>query len=230
MSICIKNYGRLGNNFFQNIVASILSKKFDLKVLNYPDTTEHEKLGINYHNGNLDYSDKITVSDENLLEILKTDKLNFGLNIDGYFQLKEFVYNYKKEILSNFNLKYENDKNNDLFIHVRLGDTSHLNNGFNYYSKAIEHLNYENGYITSDSMNHDIVKSLVKKYNLIEYQNSPVETINFGKNFKNIILSRGTFSWWTGFLSKAESIIYPPQIEKWDGDIFVFDDWIKMDY
>lgn len=225
MAISITKYGRLGNNLFQNVVASILAKKFDLKVLDYIDKSEHEKLGVNYYSGNLEYFDRIVVCDDNLLEILKKDRLETGLNVNGFFQIKDFVYNYKEEILSNFNLRYENEENNDLFVHVRVGDVARFNLGIEYYSKAINSLNYGKGYISSDEENHPIVTSLIERYNLTFYQASPPETIIFGKNFRNIVLSKGTFSWWIGMLSKAENILYPNGGVIWNGDIFVFDNW-----
>jgi hypothetical protein len=224
MSISINNHGRLGNVLFQNITASILAKKFNLKVLKYADSNEHQKIGLNYFNGDIEYSEKMTVSDNNLLEILKTEKINMGLNIDGYFQLKDFVLEYKEDILSHFDLNYENVGNNDLLIHVRMGDASHLNAGLGYYTKAVENLNYNKGYIISEDKN-TIVQNLIDKFNFEYYNASPIDTINLAKNFNNIVLSKGTFSWWIGFLSKATNIIYPSGGSVWHGDIFVFENW-----
>jgi hypothetical protein len=75
----------------------------------------------------------------------------------------------------------------------------------------------------------DIVVKLSEKYNLMPYQDSPVGTINFAKNFDNLVLSEGTFSWWMGFLSKEANIYYPKGKVSWHGDIFVFDEWCGVD-
>jgi hypothetical protein len=40
--------------------------------------------------------------------------------------------------------------------------------------------------------------------NLVSTEESPINTINFAKNFNNLVLSQGTFSWWIAFLSKAK--------------------------
>jgi hypothetical protein len=66
---------------------------------------------------------------------------------------------------------------------------------------------------------------LIENCNFILYHDTPINTINFGKNFKNLILSGGTFSWWIGFLSKAKNVFFPKDKIKWHGDIFVFDKW-----
>ena len=49
-------------------------------------------------------------------------------------------------------------------------------------------------------------------------------------DFNNLILSQGTFSWWIGFLSNAENIFWPSGGDKWHGDIFVFENWKKIDF
>jgi hypothetical protein len=58
---------------------------------------------------------------------------------------------------------------------------------------------------------------------------SPSEVIDFGKNFNNIILSEGTFSWWIGFLSQAETIFCNKRDYFWHGDIFL-DRWKKLSW
>jgi hypothetical protein len=56
------------------------------------------------------------------------------------------------------------------------------------------------------------VKTLIVKYNLTPYHGTPQTTIKFAKNCNNLVLSLSTFSWWIGFLSKAERVIYPNNI------------------
>ena len=217
--------GRLGNNLLQNIGISILSKKFDFKVENYINEEDFKKIGLNLYNGNRVNTNLIKYQDLDLNNLLLFNSIDNGILYDGTFQVKEFVISYKQEILNHFNLKYDYENNNDLFIHIRLGDVSNLNVGIEYYKSAINSITFNKGYISSDTLTHHIVQELIKEYNLILYDNNPLDTINFGKNFNNLILSTGTFSWWIGLLSKAKNIIFPLDGPKWHGDIFVYEDW-----
>jgi len=221
-----KNFhGRLGNFLIQSVCVSIIAKKHNLKVENYNSLYDFSLLGLKLYNGELIYNDLVYTLDDKLMSILESDQINYGILYDGYAEVKEFVLKYRKEILDHFDLKYDNIDNNDLFIHIRLDDVENKTPGLDYYIKAIESINYNKGYISSDSKNHFIIKTLIERYNLILYDDTPINTINFGKNFNNLILSGGTFSWWIGFLSKAKTIIYPKNYERWHGDIFVFEDW-----
>ena len=142
------------------------------------------------------------------------------------------MLNYKNEILSQFDLKYNQRHKDDLFVHVRLGDCIGKNRviSADYYVKAIEQTQFDKGYISSDTPSHEIVTHLMSRFNLTLYENTPAETINFAKDFGNLVLSKGTFSWWMGFLSKAGSIFYPKGGPRWHGDIFVFDEWTPIDF
>jgi hypothetical protein len=59
---------------------------------------------------------------------------------------------------------------------------------------------------------------------------SPLETIDFAKNFNNLVLSEGSFSWWIGFLSHANNVYYNERPRFWHGDIFVVSKWKKLKY
>jgi len=114
--------------------------------------------------------------------------------------------------------KFKERYNNNIFIHIRLGDIAHNNPGLNYYLRAIKYIkelnNFDNIYIASDTLTHDIIKKIIEEYpnvNLINYYE--IETIQFGSTCKNIILSHGSFY----------SNVYYSKIEKdkqWYGDTF----------
>jgi len=231
--ITIPKSGRLGNAMFRNCAASILSKKFDIKVDRYLNRKDLQILRPKfYNNGTKIYENVIDVRYKNFFEILQQDNIDYGLNLICACQDKGFVLNYKNEILSQFNLQYKKQHKNDLFIHVRLGDCIALNRvpSLEYYIKAIEQTKFEKGYISSDTPSHEIVTYLMDKFNLAFYADEPAETINFAKDFGNLVVSDGTFSWWIAFLSKAGSVFYPKGGPEWCGDIFVFDDWTPIEF
>ena len=126
-----------------------------------------------------------------------------------------------------FNSRYK--KNNNVFIHVRLGDVTDKNPGFDYYYKICSKLNFEKGYISSDSINHSICNKLIMKYNLQVYGNEEIKTWQFASTCKYIILSNGTFSWIIGALGFFSNVWYPKIGKKWHGDIFHSDIWNEVD-
>jgi hypothetical protein len=231
--ITIPKNGRLGNAMFRNCAASILSKKFDIKVDRYLNCKELQILRPKfYKNGTKVYQNVIDVRYKNFFEILQQDNIDYGLNLKCPCQDENFVLVYKKEILNQFDLRYDQKQKDNLFVHVRLGDCIQENRvpSLDYYVQAIEQTKFEKGYISSDTPSNDIVTYLMNRFNLTLYESQPTETINFAKDFGSLVLSKGTFSWWMGFLSQSKSIFYPNGGPKWCGEIFVFDEWKPINF
>lgn len=232
------NKGRLGNQIIRNLAVSLIANKYNLKV-NYFNKDIIENLGIELFSGDNVYNITEILNDINYFSIYNSDNLNYNLDPNNhYFQTKEitnFIYMYLNKIKSNiiekniFKSRY--NENNDLFIHVRLTDVSHLNPGIYYYTKTIESLKlkFDNIYISTDDANHSIIKTLLQhpKSKLIEYDE--INTIQFASTCKYIILSHGSFSAVIGYLSFFSDVYYP-EYEKnkiWYGDMFSIDSWIK---
>ena len=118
-----------------------------------------------------------------------------------------------------------------MFIHIRLTDVSHFNPGINYYLNAIKNIAFDNLYISSDDINHTIIKTIVNLYpntKLLSYDE--ITTIQFASTCKHIILSHGSFSAIIGYLAFFSTIYYPEyELNKiWYGDVFSIKDWNKM--
>jgi Glycosyl transferase family 11 len=228
--------GRSGNILLENVGYSILSKKFNLKVDYYMNEEYFEVLGLKLNKNGRILQNMNNYFDTDLINLLKNDSLDNGISYDGNFQMKEFVIEHKNEIINHFNMKFEERNDNEVFIHVRLGDATKVNPGIEYYRNCLNSIDFKTGYISSDSLDNEIIKILIDEYQLIKYIDDPIKTINFAKNFKNLVLSKGTFSWWIGILSKSDNIMYPkeeqewPNPPHWHGNIFVFDEWKGIKY
>lgn len=240
MTSTIKSGGRLGNQIIRNLAVSLLAEKNNLKV-DYSHKDLINKLGIELFSGSNSYNCIKDLTDDNYFTIYNSDKINYNLNPNSnYFQTKEithFLYNYlhkdeiKSNIIGNNSFKERYNKNNDLFIHIRLTDVAHFNPGIKYYINAIKNINFDNLYISTDDKNNSIIIELLQLYpssQLINYDE--ITTFQFASTCKHIILSHGSFSAVIGYLSFFANIYYPEyELNKmWYGDMFSIDNWIKV--
>lgn len=233
----IINYaGRLGNNMLQYAAAKIFSNKFKIKLITPPisgwvDFTSY--INPNINNEYLEYtsSQTIIVNNENFLNLLsKDDILKCNYVFSDFFQINEFVTNYENEIKKVF--IDQTEKKSGVFLHYRIGDIENTPNmlQLDYYLDCLNQINLYNGVITSDSPNHKNVKIISEKFNLTIIEKTPLETIDLGRQYNNLILSEGTFSWFIGLLSNADNIFFNKRERFWHGDIFTSKKWIGLNY
>jgi hypothetical protein len=235
-----RNNGRLGNQIIRNLAVSLLAEKHNLKVYYYNNHLIN-KLGIKLFSGSNSHKCIKYLTDDNYFTIYNSDELNYDLNPnDNFFQTKEitnFLYNYlhkdeiKSNIIGNNSFKERYNKNNDLFIHIRLTDAAIYNPGIKYYINAIKNIIFDNLYISTDDQNNRIIIELLQLYpssQLINYDE--ITTFQFASTCKHIILSHGSFSAVIGYLSFFSNIYYPEyELNKmWYGDMFSIDNWIKL--
>lgn len=235
--------GRLCNHFFRNIFFDFISRKYNIK-FEYGYYEELKKLGIFlYIDGTNKFNDSFLINDDNFMDYVNNKLIldkNFYLP-DGYgfyAQTRDFVFfmkdyfntHFNQNILNSNYFKDRYNNNNDVFVHLRIGDVPHFTPSFSYYDKCLSNINFENGYISSDTIEDDLCKKLIDKYNLKIIDKDEVETIMFGSTCKSIVLSNGTFSWLIGFLGFYSNIFYPKIKNIWHGDIFVFEEWNEVDY
>jgi hypothetical protein len=234
--------GRFGNKFFVNIALSFIAEKNNL-LCSYDDVNNFEKLGINLFSGNYIYKENIILTDDNFFKFIINDKINKNVIIRNtlWCQTKEFALFLKKyfdeteqksKIMGSNLYKNNYNVNNDVFIHVRLGDIKNdygqFNHPYEYYDKVLKIIEFVNGYISSDSIEDILCQKLIEKYNLKIINYDIIETIMFASTCKNIILSHGTFSWMIGIFGYYSDVYYPKVIKKWHGDIFVFPEWKEI--
>lgn len=222
--------GRLGNNFFQYVAAYIFAKKFNLKI---STAVVENNFDLPLLTGELISEPVIDVDDYNFMSLLESENLPLAhYRFVGYYQIKDFILKYQNEIKTMFNLIFIDKPKNQVFVAYRIGDI----NGerqmlpIEYYREALQNIGCYDGYITSDTPDHHNVIQLSNEFNLKIYNESALETIDFAKNFNNLVLSEGSFSWWIGFLSNAENIYYNERPRFWHGDIFVLPEWKPLKY
>ncbi len=224
--------GRLCNQIIRAFAASFIAKQRNIK-FNYGNYYDKMvRLGINlFTSGTMTYKGLQIIKDTDIMMLLQQNII-FKRNIDvnpAYFQTREFsnyLYNHfrsstnQRPIVSANKFKDRYAVNKDVFVHVRLTDVAHLNQGEAYYHKILSQLTYDNGYIASDDINHPLCRSLIAKYKLIPVTHDEVETIMFGSTCKNIILTGGSFSYIIGlfgffsdvFYLKGNGSWYPPEL------------------
>jgi hypothetical protein len=239
MTTTIATNGRLGNQIIRNLAVSLIAEKFNLHV-DYVNFNLINDLGIKLFCGTNYYHETILLTDDNYFSVYNSDKLSTNLYPNySYFQTKEitnFLYNYlHTETIQNhimnknkFNDRYNN--NNDLFIHIRLTDVAKYNPGICYYLNVIKTIKFDNLYLSTDQMNHNIIKEIIMNYpdtKLIKFDE--ISTFQFASTCKHIILSHGSFSAIIGYLSFFSTVHYPEYEPSkiWYGDMFSIDGWIK---
>jgi hypothetical protein len=232
--------GRLCNQIIRNIVCSALAQKHNLKFV-YGFHEKISELGIElYTNGTHNYPNTIVIKDDDFFVLLKQESLTYNLNTCAAFFQNQDIANFIRQQLSepsqklqiiNKNIyRHRYEKNNDVFVHVRLDDATHYNHGFEYYDLVLSDLVFDQGFISSDTIDHPLCQLLIKKHGLIPIQMDEVRTIMLASTCKYLLLSGGTFSWTIGVLGWFSTVFYPdPQCQQqWHGDIFGFSDWNKI--
>ena len=236
--------GRFGNLFFTGMALHFIAVKYNLKCT-YKQAEIFKKLGVDFYIGGQNLHKKtIKLTDENFFQYV-TDKplVNTNITIDNsvWCQTREFAqylreyFNQdenKSKIISSNKHSQRYNTYNDLCVHVRLGDIANREfaQPFEYYDMAISKIQFDSGYITSDSPKHPICVKLAEKYNLKVLTYDIAETIQFASTCKHIVLSSGTFSWLIGLFGYFSNVSYPNIKIRWHGDVFIFDDWDCIDY
>ena len=155
--------GRLGNHIFQHVAATLLAKKYKMEIVNY-----HVDFPVKI---NEDVSEKTYdqwrhVGDYNFMEFMNSPiMVEANLRVDGYFQLGDFIRNYKTEILSCIDLPDETIEGT--VIHYRIGDLRYNNDGkyiidVEYFEKCLSMIDCSGKkYITTDSPEDEIGRAHV---------------------------------------------------------------------
>lgn len=211
--------GRLCNRIIRNIALSIIAEKNDL-FANYADyNLINNVIGINLYIGNNSYNSKMIVHDEDYNKLLDkkiTCNLDFTWDFFQKYDISNKVFDFlRSEKIKNsiikknpFNSRYNN--NNDLFIHIRLGDVPRFSPGISYFISCIKSIHHDNLFIGTDTVNHKNIKKLKYLFPYLKIvEKKDFKTIQFGSTCKKIVLSHGTFSAVTGYIGFFSDVYYP---------------------
>ncbi|NBW33503.1 MAG: hypothetical protein EBR30_00310 [Cytophagia bacterium] len=252
------HYNRLGNIMFIWAAAGIFCKKHNFKLnmprtlpkfKNKPDDPEPVSTGfgeldssiqIQYEFGTRCFEEPtIVVNNKNYLPLLRAEYImDARYFFEDYFQLKEIITDYRNEIKQIYKCTFTERDSKEVFVAFRLGDATYSRARLpkEYYEDALTRLydtGCNGGYITSENLEHPDVQYLINKFGLKPYINyTPLEKINFAKDFNNLVLSEGSFSFWIGMLSNAQNVYINDRrhIWSWHGDIFVVPEWKRLCY
>ena len=241
MSVIInKCMGRYGNQLCPYFVGRIISENLKLKLFGPTESNREfmlHDIDLNYNQpeyqtyelpiqqlGQHSLSDDLAHPDFDIFEVIN-DKTPRKIILDGYFQRHKFFTPFKDDITKWFNLTPYKVHKTDVAIHIRIGDLLLGNNRkhllpFEYYEEALKRINnIEKLTLCTDSPEHDFIQYLITKYNATIFQDNEKNTISFLAAHNNLILSQGTFSFWSGFFSKGENIICPIPKTGWNSEI-----------
>jgi hypothetical protein len=242
MSSCVQTPGRFGNHFIRNILMHILAEKYDL-VMEYSYWSKIRVLGIPLYSGSKSFQEnRILDSDakmETLLQEMESSSFVLHRNLimqgDIYCQTREMtnrIFNYLRSdkirdaIIQNNIVRYRYQKNDDIFVHIRLGDVADKNPGFAYYEKvlkSLENKGYDRIFLSSDSPSHPICQKIFMGFRNTSFiQVDEIQTIQFASTCRHVVLSHGSFSAIIGYLAFFSEVYYPAyDPEKiWYGDMF----------
>ena len=214
--IRVKYIGRLGNKMIQYAAAHLFACHTGIKL--DPDFARLgfiKRFNISPPKGKI-FKEFIDINESNYFKYYLNPTGSTGYNITGYHQTSEFLCNHRDFILDLYkcDAQLEHIRENDCYIHARIGDLlNNLNRNMAYFQ--LDYLEqqlqttrntYNTAYISSDTINYPPLVELINKYDLTIYHSDPLDTILFAKNFNNLILSAGSFSYWMAYLSEATNI------------------------
>lgn len=214
------------------LMGQYIAEKYDLVAAITDDFEDIHLMQLEFFLGKGSYDITREINDENIEELLQNKSIDYSIHLNGYFQSPVILGNPEiQQCYRRYMHPRPSPVDKDLFVHVRLGDITNLNSlPYAYYYNSIKQVQFSSGVIASDSPNSDLVQQLAAEFNLDILEGfSPVGTICYGSQFKNLVLSAGTFSFLTAFYAAPDANIWyidnPTQsscfnVAPWGPDIF----------
>jgi hypothetical protein len=217
------DYGcRTGNNLFQFAFGSLIahlsgSELVAPEIKGFPNTKgfiKTREINSDYYRKGYDYYHLTPEQFNDIVENAKTKDVSFlchPQNVNYYIEHKEYL----KDVMKIEDGDYYKTSDNDIVVHLRLGDYFHyrFNGNWEYNMESvydlIKTLDYDNIIIVTDepkSIKLNIFKELPNCIISNGDMFYDYRTIN---NAKRIIMTHSTFSWWAAWTSDANEIYFP---------------------
>ena len=233
--------GRFANHFIRNLFMHMIAEKMNLDIT-YGYENVMNELGIRLFHGTHIYPSYQNMTDNDILQIIQQKKIMPDTMIklsESYLQSRDhslFLHDYVRQNLQQA-IRLANPyrdqygTNRHVFLHIRLGDVPQHNPGYDYYQRALSQLDFDKGYISSDSPYHETCRRLLLEFPKLElFSNTEPKTIQFGSTCKYIVLSHGSFSFTIGTLGFDSTVYFPPYgPTMWHGDMFCIPGWVKVE-
>lgn len=213
--VTFKAVGRAGNFLFEAACCIAYATKHGLE-FTVPDRTNNPKWNPVYfqHLVNRKLNPRLPAI------VIKEDghayqELPFvegwrGMNIilDGYFQSEKYFTEYRKEVLSAFNIPYQRNEGT-VSIHVRRGDylqlpEKHPAVTIDWYMDAVRYfleLGYKKFMVFSDDIPWCKENFIGQEFSFSE-GNRELKDLELMANCEGHINSSSTFSWWGAWLNR----------------------------
>jgi hypothetical protein len=151
------------------------------------------------------------------------DAMNHGgkIVLAGFFQQYRLYELHTERLKYMFNYDdsiYERPNENDLVVHIRLGDCVGLHNALDIsiYVDIIKSINYDKCIILTDSPDSPLLREIRLMRETYIRSKSVLEDFSFMKNAKTLIISQSTFSWWASFFGNQTRVYVPLDSRKND--------------
>lgn len=213
----IQYTGRFGNQLFQYAFGRIISKekKYFLETNNSTLRQDEilKKFQKNINQDGLYKNEKNSV----VIGGFKLDydsifKHDGKIILYGSFQDYRNLLPYKSFVKSlyQFDKKQELYKDDLIGVHIRLTDYFDSNNALDveYYLKLIKE-SKKYPVIYTDDPNHKYISEIKKHVECDVISRSTWDDFVELSSYKHICISQSSYSWWSAWLSNAETIYYP---------------------
>lgn len=147
-----------------------------------------------------------------------------------------FIIRYGSKYSSIFEIKQPIEHKDGTFVHFRGGDQPQPSVGtYAFYREALTRLGSKTGFISTDgiSFDHPMVNQLVQEFNLtkVPKEYNPVQTLMFARGFRDMVLDRGSYSWWLGTFAQPQRVFcyVPPEQYSWGANTHLaHSNWVPL--